>query len=74
MEISKLTSKYQATIPLQIRSFLGLNKGDVIKFEIENNHVLLEKARPIDWQFIKFVENTLDEWNSDEDDETFRDL
>lgn len=74
MEISKLTTKYQATIPQAIRQYLDLDKGDRISFLIENQHVIIKKTKPIDWQFAKFVESTLDEWNSKEDDESFRDL
>jgi antitoxin PrlF len=74
MEISKLTSKYQATIPLEIRSILGLSKGDTILFEVSNNKVTLKKAPTIDWKYLSSVEKTLDEWNSEEDDEAFRNL
>ena len=74
MELSKLTVKYQATIPREVRQYLGLHQGDVVSFHIENQHVILEKAKPIDWQFSKFTESTLDEWNSKEDDEAFRNL
>lgn len=74
MEFSKLTLKYQATIPRDVRQCLGLHQGDVIGFRITNQQVILEKAKPIDWQFAKFTEGTLDEWNSKEDDEAFRDL
>lgn len=74
MDISKLTSKYQTTIPLEVRNFLGLEKGDAVSFSIKDEKVIIEKARPMDWQFAKFVENTLDEWNSPEDDEAFKDL
>lgn len=74
MEISKLTTKYQATIPQAVRHYLDLHKGDGISFFIENQCVIIKKTKPIDWQFAKFIENTLDEWNSKEDDESFRDL
>jgi AbrB family looped-hinge helix DNA binding protein len=74
MEISKLTTKYQATIPQEVRRFLGLGKGDVVRFQIENNRVVIEKAKPMDWQFAHFTENTLSEWDSPEDDEAFSNL
>jgi len=35
--ISKLTTKYQATIPEPIRKVLHLGAGDVIAFDIEDN-------------------------------------
>ncbi len=74
MDISKMTSKYQATIPQEIRKFLGLGKGDAVNFRIENERVVVEKARPVDWQFARFTGETLSEWDSPEDDEAFRGL
>lgn len=74
MLASKLTSKYQASIPKDIRERLGLRKGDSIVFEIIDNHVELRKASPIDWAYTESLESTLEEWNSPEDDEAFRDL
>jgi len=51
-----------------------LDKGDTVSFNIENNKVVIEKAKPTDRQFAKFTESTLSEWNSGEDDEAFRGL
>ena len=45
---SKLTSKYQATIPEPVRKVLHLKAGDAIAFDIEGCQILLRKARPLD--------------------------
>ncbi|EKD41969.1 MAG: hypothetical protein ACD_73C00419G0002 [uncultured bacterium] len=37
MIATKLNSKYQATIPLEIRKKLNLGKGDLLVFELKNN-------------------------------------
>ena len=71
---SKLTSKYQATIPEPVRRALHLSAGDTITFDIDNNQICLRKARPVDLVFAKAVAETLTEWQSAEDEEAYRDL
>ena len=71
---SKLTTKYQATIPKDVRQKLGLKTGDVVVFKIAGDTVMVEKASPIDKEFARYVSDTLSEWDSDEDEEAFRDL
>jgi antitoxin PrlF len=71
---SKLTSKYQATIPEPVRKVLQLKAGDAIAFDIEDNQIRLRKARPIDLHFTKALEQTLSEWESATDEEAYRDL
>ncbi|OGQ94626.1 MAG: AbrB family transcriptional regulator [Deltaproteobacteria bacterium RIFOXYD12_FULL_57_12] len=71
---SKLTTKYQATIPDPVRKILHLNAGDAIAFDIENNSVRIRKARPVDMAFASSLEGTLSEWASEADEEAYRDL
>ena len=71
---SKLTKKYQATIPKVVRKKLKLNAGDVIAFEIENETIKLRKARPIDIEFSSALVPTLSEWQSQNDEEAYNDL
>lgn len=71
---SKLTQKYQATVPEEIRKFLKLNTGDRIAFEIENKVVTLRKASNIDMEMAKSLGDTLSEWNSPFDEEAYNDL
>ena len=71
---SKLTSKYQATIPEPVRKILHLSAGDAIAFDIEDNVIRLRKARPVDLAFARTLEGTLDEWESAGDEEAYRDL
>ncbi len=72
--ISKLTRKYQATIPAPVRNVLRLEAGDSIAFEIEEEQIRLRKARPMDLEFAGALEGTLEEWNRPEDEEAYRDL
>lgn len=71
---SKLTSKYQATIPETVRKALHLSAGDAIAFDIEDNQIRLRKAKPIDLSFAKALQNTLEEWDSPADEEAYREL
>ncbi|PCH82933.1 MAG: AbrB family transcriptional regulator [Piscirickettsiaceae bacterium] len=71
---SKLTKKYQATIPEPVRKLLNLKMGDEIAFDIENDGVHLRRARPVDIAFAESLENTLSEWTTKNDEEAYRDL
>lgn len=42
MYSSKLTSKYQTTIPKEVREFLGLEAGDAVVFIRKGNEVIMQ--------------------------------
>ena len=73
-ETSKLTSKYQATIPAKVRKALQLTAGEVVAFDIENGEVRLRKSTPLDLEFAKSLTGTLSEWASEADNEAYGDL
>lgn len=73
-QISKVTKKYQATIPLAVRRKLGLKPGDTVAFEIENDTVTVRRATALDREYARALEGTLTEWLSREDEEAYRDL
>jgi AbrB family looped-hinge helix DNA binding protein len=73
-QFSKVTSKYQATIPLAVRRKLGLKPGDAVVFEIENDTITVRRATVLDREYAKALEGTLTEWLSKEDDEAYREL
>lgn len=72
--VSRLTSKFQATIPLPVRTALGIKQGDAVAFEVENGLVRLSRASPRDIAFAHAIEGTLSEWDSPADDEAYRGL
>ncbi len=72
--VSRLTKKYQATIPAPVREALHLRQGDEIAFDVENGRVTVRRAEPLDREFARAVEDTLGEWLSPEDDEAYRGL
>ena len=71
---SKLTKKYQATIPEPVRRRLHLEAGDAVAFDIDGDEVHLRKARPVDLAFARSLEGTLTEWASEAAEEAYRDL
>lgn len=75
MKKSKMTSKYQATIPKEIRDALKLKAGDLLIFEVlPDNTVIVRKGFPFDVEYAKSLSSTLSEWDSENDDEAYRDL
>ncbi len=69
---SKVTVKYQASIPAPIRKRLHIKAGDVIEFEEKSNgEVILKKAQVPNKSTLKLMEMGLNEWSSKADDEQF---
>lgn len=75
MKRSTVTSKFQATIPQEIRKILDIKSGDRVLFEIlPNNQVVIRKEKPFDRMYADSLQATLEEWGSQNDDEDFCDL
>lgn len=74
MKPSRLTSKYQTTIPATVREHLGLKQGDAVVFDIQNGQVILRKAAPLDLEYAAALSGTLDEWGSEHDEEAYGSL
>ncbi len=76
LAVSSLTTKFQATIPADIRARLQLKAGDKIRFVVNAaGEVLVKKAPSLDGGYLAAVEQSLAaEWNSPEDEEAFGDL
>lgn len=72
--ISKVTVKYQATIPLSVREFLGVRQGDAVQYLIERGEVKLKRVTTPDTAYLAAVEKTLTEWDTKADNDAFRDL
>jgi antitoxin PrlF len=70
---SKVTAKYQATIPGPIRAYLKLKQGDTVEFAVIDQQVVLRRSIPLDLDYLRSVEQTLSEWNSSHD-EAYNDL
>lgn len=72
--LSRLTSKGQATIPVEVRRALRLRAGDRVVFDLKNGKVTIRRADSLDTAFLKLSEIAFEEWNSPEDEAAFRDL
>ena len=72
--MTRLTSKGQATIPVEVRKALRLKEGDRVLFELEKGKVTLKRVDAVDHAFLKLSEDAFQEWNSAEDDATFLEL
>lgn len=74
MKIVKVTSKFQTTIPAEVRDELKLKIGDSVIFEIIDGVVVLKKIDSLDKAYLKAVAQTLSEWDSQEDEKAYHDL
>lgn len=72
---SRLTSKYQATIPKEIRKRLHLKSGDEIVYDLlPDDTVVVRKTTPLDLDYLESISETLNEWKSDEDEKAYKNL
>jgi len=74
MQVSRISAKGQVTIPKEVREILNLEPGDMVAYELRNGTVTLKRVEPLDTAFHEALSATLNEWNTPEDDEAFRDL
>ncbi len=74
MQISKISSKAQITLPRKVREALGAKPGDLVAYEVEGDKVRVKRLEPFDAAFHQALSATLDEWGTDEDEEAFREL
>ncbi len=71
MEIAKITTKGQTTIPVAIRKAAHFEAGDLLAFEIEGDHLVVRKITSSDDAYLHGIESTLDEWSLPEDEEAW---
>ncbi len=74
MELAKVTSKGQMTIPKRIRDRLGLSRGDLVGLEVHEDRVVLTKVPSRDAAHLRALEGTLSEWLTEADEKAYRDL
>jgi antitoxin PrlF len=74
MNVSKISTKGQVTIPVIIRKAMDIGPGDLIAYELQGKAVKLKKIEPFDAAYHTAIAETLEEWNSPEDEEAFNDL
>jgi antitoxin PrlF len=63
-----ITSKYQLTLPREVRERLGVERGDRLVFEIRaDGEVLIRKAQPEDRAWLTLAEEAFAEWDNPDD-------
>lgn len=73
--IAKITSKGQTTIPQEIRAALKVGPGDYLAWDVGPDGVArVRRVRPLDLEYLRAVEVTLDEWSSDADEAAYGEL
>jgi AbrB family looped-hinge helix DNA binding protein len=70
---ARLTSKYQATVPKEIRKHLHLKSGDQIVYELlSDDTVIVRKTSPSD--YLQALNATMNEWESADDEQAYKNL
>ena len=75
--VTRLTTKHQTAIPLEVRRVLGLEAGDLVEFQVEGTLVTLRKAQrelSDDLVFRLVQTHAMRDWDTPEDDEAFPDF
>ena len=72
VQVSKLSSKGQITVPKPIREKLGIRAGDRIVYVIKpSGAVFIRKIALTDEAYLNSVGETMNEWNSPEDEKAY---
>lgn len=74
MDLSRITSRGQTTIPKRIRESFRLEAGDLVSFEVGDDCVLMRKVVSDDDGYLRGLAGTLTEWTSPEDAAAWSDL
>ena len=73
--IARVSAAGQTTIPEEICAALAVKAGDLIEWEVTGDgRAEVRRKAADDPSFAAALSGTLDEWESPEDDEAYRDL
>ena len=73
--VGKITSKGQTTVPREIREALGVEAGDLLAWDMTEDGVARVRGlKPLDLEYLRALEQTLNEWGGAADEDAYRDL
>lgn len=74
MELARIGARGQVTIPKRVRVAADLKAGDTLALEVEADHLVVRKVPPAQDAYLRSLAHTLEEWNSPQDEDAWRDL
>ncbi len=73
--VGKITAKAQTTVPQEIRNHLRVAAGDALSWEPgPDGTAIVRRVQPVDIEYLRALEATLSEWDSDSDNQAYNDL
>ena len=61
-------------VSAELRKAIGLKPGDLVSHELDGKSVKLKRVEPFDAAYHAAIAETLEEWNSPQNEEAFNDL
>jgi antitoxin PrlF len=74
MQIAGITAKGQMTIPVSILKAAHMETGDILVFEIEDDHLIVKKITFPANADLNYSREMLNEWSSPEDEKAWKRL
>ena len=74
MKVARISTRGETVIPKSIREAAGLYAGDVLAFETDGDRVVVHKVPRGRDGHAQGLSETMTEWVSAEDEESWRDL
>ena len=74
MQLARVTSRGRITLPVTVRNALGVDRGDLVRFDVEGKRAVISHFFPDGDVFLKALEGTLGEWLSAADEKAYGDL
>ena len=69
-----MNAKGQVTVPQAIRAAMGLQHGDVLGWELDEQSVRIRLVSSVDINHLRGVEASLSEWSTEADEAAFAGL
>ena len=74
MEFARISARGQTTIPKRIREAANLREGDMLAFDLQDDHLVVKRVTPHADGYLEGLTSVMHEWAESEDEEAWRDL